>query len=230
MAQRFEPDAGPIQTPPRPRGFRPLTPRPASAPTCPKAVADIDDEHLSARADRRATQRGPGGDLPLGGEALSHTHAPAPPARLRPARRDICGLRPAGGCTAADVRLRRGRLHGGRRQAAQGGGHPFRAGLRGGEVRAGVGRASAAAQRIADGERNIRLETWSRSELGMLARAVDRMREKLEGKAYVEEMATNLSHELKTPLAAIRGSAEVLEGEVPREHPERGPAAGPDRE
>ncbi len=67
------------------------------------------------------------------------------------------------------------------------------------------------AERIAAGERNIRLETWSRSELGMLARAVDRMREKLEGKAYVEEMATNLSHELKTPLAAIRGSAEVLE-------------------
>jgi two-component system sensor histidine kinase CreC len=67
------------------------------------------------------------------------------------------------------------------------------------------------AERIATGERNIRLETWSRSELGTLARAVDRMREKLEGKAYVEEMASNLSHELKTPLAAIRGSAELLE-------------------
>ncbi len=38
------------------------------------------------------------------------------------------------------------------------------------------------------------------------------MRERLEGKAYVEEMATNLSHELKTPLATIRGSAELLEG------------------
>jgi signal transduction histidine kinase len=33
----------------------------------------------------------------------------------------------------------------------------------------------------------------------------------LEGKAYVEEMASNLSHELKTPLAAIRGSAELLQ-------------------
>jgi two-component system, OmpR family, sensor histidine kinase CreC len=68
------------------------------------------------------------------------------------------------------------------------------------------------AERIAAGERNVRLETWTRSELGILARAVERMREKLEGKAYVEEMATNLSHELKTPLAAIRGSAELLEG------------------
>src|SRR5436190_4130972 len=68
------------------------------------------------------------------------------------------------------------------------------------------------AERIAAGESNVRLETWTRSELGTLARAVERMREKLEGKAYVEEMATNLSHELKTPLASIRGSAELLEG------------------
>jgi two-component system sensor histidine kinase CreC len=68
------------------------------------------------------------------------------------------------------------------------------------------------AERVAAGESNVRLETWTRSELGTLARAVARMREKLEGKAYVEEMATNLSHELKTPLAAIRGSAELLEG------------------
>src|SRR6478672_7124400 len=68
------------------------------------------------------------------------------------------------------------------------------------------------AERVAAGENNVRLETWTRSELGTLARAVERMREKLEGKAYVEEMATNLSHELKTPLAAIRGSAELLEG------------------
>lgn len=68
------------------------------------------------------------------------------------------------------------------------------------------------AERIAAGEGNVRLETWTRSELGTLARAVERMRERLEGKAYVEEMATNLSHELKTPLATIRGSAELLEG------------------
>jgi len=37
------------------------------------------------------------------------------------------------------------------------------------------------------------------------------MRRKLEGKAYIEEMATNFSHELKTPLASIRGAAELLE-------------------
>ncbi len=67
------------------------------------------------------------------------------------------------------------------------------------------------AERVAAGEGGVRLETWTRSELGTLARAVERMRQKLEGKAYVEETVANLSHELKTPLAAIRGAAELLE-------------------
>lgn len=70
---------------------------------------------------------------------------------------------------------------------------------------------AAQAERVAAGESGVRLETWTRSELGGLARAVEQMRRKLEGKAYVEETITNLSHELKTPLAAIRGAAELLE-------------------
>lgn len=67
------------------------------------------------------------------------------------------------------------------------------------------------AERVAAGEPNVRVETWTRSELGMMARAFEKMRRKLEGKEYVEEMVANLSHELKTPLSAIRGSAEILE-------------------
>ncbi len=74
-----------------------------------------------------------------------------------------------------------------------------------------VGGLASRAERVAAGEADVKLETWTRSELGTLARAVEKMRRKLEGKAYVEEMVTNLSHELKTPLAAIRGSAELLE-------------------
>ncbi|MDX2080169.1 MAG: ATP-binding protein [Terrimicrobiaceae bacterium] len=70
-----------------------------------------------------------------------------------------------------------------------------------------AGRAEA----VARGEQGIGLETWSKSELGDLARAVERMRRKLEGKAYVESMVTTLSHEIKTPLAAIRGAAEIAE-------------------
>lgn len=67
------------------------------------------------------------------------------------------------------------------------------------------------ADRIASGEADIRLETWTKSELGDLARAVERMRRKIEGKAYVEEMVTTFSHELKTPLTVIRGATDVIE-------------------
>ncbi len=37
------------------------------------------------------------------------------------------------------------------------------------------------------------------------------MRRKLEGKAYIEEMASTLSHELKTPLTSIRGAADIIQ-------------------
>jgi signal transduction histidine kinase len=74
-----------------------------------------------------------------------------------------------------------------------------------------VASLASKAERIAAGEPGVELETWSKSEMGALARSVEKMRHRLEGKAYVEEMATNLSHELKTPLASIRGAAELLE-------------------
>jgi two-component system sensor histidine kinase CreC len=67
------------------------------------------------------------------------------------------------------------------------------------------------AGRVATGESGVALETWSKSELGTLARALEKMRRRLEGKKYVEEMALTLSHEIKTPIAAIRGAAEILE-------------------
>jgi two-component system sensor histidine kinase CreC len=38
------------------------------------------------------------------------------------------------------------------------------------------------------------------------------MRTRLEGKQYVEHYVHTLTHEMKSPLAAIRGSAELLEG------------------
>lgn len=52
-------------------------------------------------------------------------------------------------------------------------------------------------------------------ELAQLAEAIERMRTELEGKAYVERYVHTLTHELKSPLAAIRGAAELLEGEMP---------------
>ena len=41
------------------------------------------------------------------------------------------------------------------------------------------------------------------------------MREKLEGKQYVEKYVQNLAHEMKSPLTAVIGAAEILEGDLP---------------
>jgi two-component system sensor histidine kinase CreC len=41
------------------------------------------------------------------------------------------------------------------------------------------------------------------------------MRTQLEGKAYVERYVHTLTHELKSPLAAIRGAAELLQDDMP---------------
>ncbi|TAG06012.1 MAG: two-component system sensor histidine kinase CreC [Betaproteobacteria bacterium] len=49
-----------------------------------------------------------------------------------------------------------------------------------------------------------------RGELGKLARAMASMRTRLEGQQYVERYVTALTHELKSPLAAIRASGELL--------------------
>jgi len=48
-------------------------------------------------------------------------------------------------------------------------------------------------------------------EVTRLTRAIDSMRRDLEGRPFVETFASDLSHELKNPVAAIRASAEVLE-------------------
>jgi two-component system sensor histidine kinase CreC len=58
-------------------------------------------------------------------------------------------------------------------------------------------------------------------EFGELGRALETMRARLEGKEYVEQYVHGLTHEMKSPLAAIRGSAELLE------HAHAGHADGP---
>jgi two-component system sensor histidine kinase CreC len=52
-------------------------------------------------------------------------------------------------------------------------------------------------------------------ELRQLAEALESMRTQLEGKAYVERYVQTLTHELKSPLAAIAGAAELLRGDMP---------------
>lgn len=71
----------------------------------------------------------------------------------------------------------------------------------------GYARAVSAGQRVS-------APALRGGELGQLATALEQMRRELEGKAYVERYVHTLTHELKSPLAAIRGAAELLEGEM----------------
>ena len=83
------------------------------------------------------------------------------------------------------------------------------------------------ANAVASGER-VALPRFGRlsgnTEFNDLAQAVERMRVKLEDKAYVENYVHTLTHELKSPLAAIRGAAELLEEDLPE--PDRQRFAG----
>jgi two-component system sensor histidine kinase CreC len=47
------------------------------------------------------------------------------------------------------------------------------------------------------------------------------MRERLDGKEYVEEYVHALTHEIKSPVAAIQGAAELLAEEVPSQERQR---------
>ena len=59
-------------------------------------------------------------------------------------------------------------------------------------------------------------------ELARLAAATEAMRREIDGKAYVEQYVHTLTHEMKSPLSAIRGAAELLqEGDVPAPMRER---------
>lgn len=79
---------------------------------------------------------------------------------------------------------------------------------------AALRRLTAYARAVSAGER-VSPPALRGGELGQLATALEQMRRELEGKAYVERYVHTLTHELKSPLAAIRGAAELLEGEMP---------------
>ncbi len=51
-------------------------------------------------------------------------------------------------------------------------------------------------------------------EVAALGRAFEAMRDALEGKRYVEGYVRSLTHEIKSPLSAIRASAELLDEEM----------------
>lgn len=72
-----------------------------------------------------------------------------------------------------------------------------------------IKRLTAYARGIRDGKKPgfPRLDS---SEVGELGTALAQMQEALEGRRYVEQYVEHLTHELKSPLSAIRGAAELL--------------------
>jgi two-component system, OmpR family, sensor histidine kinase CreC len=78
-----------------------------------------------------------------------------------------------------------------------------------------VARLVTYARVTAAGKRTVVPEVGG--ELSVLADAMESMREKLEGKQYVEHAMQTFAHEMKSPLATILASSELLEGDLPPE-------------
>jgi len=76
------------------------------------------------------------------------------------------------------------------------------------------------AKAVRDG-RTARLPYLGHSEIRTLGNAFEEMRDAIEGKDYVNRYVQTLTHELKSPLAAIQGAAELLEEEMPPEDRKR---------
>ena len=73
---------------------------------------------------------------------------------------------------------------------------------------------TAAAQAVAGGEsgRELAPKRLAAREIFSLADALERMRDALESRArFIESFTADLGHELKTPVTAIRGAAELLQ-------------------
>lgn len=77
-----------------------------------------------------------------------------------------------------------------------------------------IGRLARYARAVAAGE-PAPPPPSRRDEIGDLGQALEEMRRRLEGKAYVEQYVQSLTHEMKSPLAAIRGAAELLQEPLP---------------
>jgi two-component system sensor histidine kinase CreC len=64
-------------------------------------------------------------------------------------------------------------------------------------------------------QRRFSLPRLGRRALGVLGAAYDEMRDALAGRNYVADYVQTLTHEVKSPLSAIRGAAELLQEPMP---------------
>jgi two-component system, OmpR family, sensor histidine kinase CreC len=77
-----------------------------------------------------------------------------------------------------------------------------------------VERLTRYAEAVRDDER-VPLPPLGNDEIGRLGVAFEEMRVALAGKQYVEDYVQTLTHQLKSPVSALRGSIELLEEEMP---------------
>lgn len=80
-----------------------------------------------------------------------------------------------------------------------------------------IGKLTNYANAMTRGERPATPTLGRGREVNTLGNALTAMRESLDGKSYIENYTQILTHELKSPLAAIRGSAELLQEDMPAE-------------
>jgi two-component system sensor histidine kinase CreC len=77
-------------------------------------------------------------------------------------------------------------------------------------------RLTAHVREVRDGRPAAPVQSRAR-EIAELSQAFEEMRDALEGRQHVERYTQALAHEVKAPLAAIRGAAELLDEAMPAE-------------
>lgn len=67
-------------------------------------------------------------------------------------------------------------------------------------------------EKISQGERP-QLPNLPKGEMALLGKTIEVMTTSLDGKSYIESYIQGLTHELKSPIAAIKGAAELIEAD-----------------
>jgi len=84
-----------------------------------------------------------------------------------------------------------------------------------------IGKLTKYAHAITRGEKPSFPKLGRGREVNTLGKALKNMRETLDGRSYIEDYTQILTHELKSPLAAIQGSSELLHEKMPREQQQK---------